>query len=66
MGNVVALSAYELKRSSERENRTGRGTAEVILFTGVRYERMGNREGSLKLKAKGAFSNLGLPASSKS
>lgn len=66
MGNVVALSSFELNRESKQENRCGEETAVVLLFTGVRYERIGERDEALGFKNKGARLSLELPASSKS
>lgn len=65
MGKVVALSSFELNCRSERETRRNRGTAEVILFTGVRYERMGNLEELHGFENEEALPKNGLPASSK-
>ena len=66
MGNVVALSSFEFNRASERKNRSGMESAEVILFTGVRYERMGSRDDALSFKSEHEHLRLGLPANSKS
>ena len=66
MGKVVALSSFECNRRSEREDRTGSETAEVILFTGVRYECMGTREEASGFAEHRAIPKLGLPANSKS
>ena len=66
MGKVVALSAYELNRGSERKYRGGNESAQVIMFTGVRYERIGKREKALRFKNERKHLNLGLPANSKS
>ena len=65
MGKVVALSSFESSRRSERENCRNRGTAEVILFTGVRYERMGNLEDLHRFENEDMLPKLGLPANSK-
>lgn len=66
MGNVVALSSFEFNRGSERKNRSGKESAEVILFTGVRYERMGNLEEARSFKDRRTHLNLGRPVNSKS
>lgn len=65
MGKVVALSSFESHRRSERENRRTRGTAEVILFTGVRYERMGNLEELHRFENEDLLPKLGVPVNSK-
>lgn len=65
MGKVVALSSFESNRGSKRETLCGKETAEVILFTGVRYERIGNCEETIGFKNESGELKFGLPASSK-
>jgi hypothetical protein len=66
MGDVVALSSFEANRGLKRDDRCSNVTAEVILFTGVRYERIGNGDDSLKFKNGNAHLDFGLPVGSKS
>lgn len=66
MGNVVALSAYESKRGSERKDRQMTGAGEVVLFTGVRYERIGKREEGICYKSEASIAGRFRPIKSQS
>ncbi len=65
MGNVVALSSFESNRGSRQENRCGGKPAVVLLFTGVRYERIGERKKAPGFGSESAHLKIDRPASSK-
>ncbi len=66
MGKVVALSSFESNRHPHRHAVDAkRESAEVIMFTGVRYERMLQGKDAQAMRRKNSRSQVEMGASTK-